>query len=46
MSWRRLPNRIVSGNLEGSVRREQGVKVKEWTDCIQSDIWVFVIVGD
>ena len=46
MSWRRLPNRIVSRNLEGSVRREQGVKEKEWTDCVQSDIWAFVIVGD
>ena len=46
MSCRRLPKRIVSGNLEGAVRRGQGVKEKEWADCVQSDIWAFVIVGD
>ena len=38
MSGGRLPKRIVSGNLEGAVRRGRGGKEKEWTDCVQSDI--------
>ena len=43
----RLPKkRIVSGNLEGAVRRGRGGKEKEWTDCVQSDIRAFGIVGD
>ena len=46
MSCRRLPKRIVSGNLDGALRRGQGVKEKEWTDCVQSDIQAFVTVGD
>ena len=31
MSGRRLPKRIVFGNLEGAVRRGRGGKEKEWT---------------
>ena len=42
----RLPKRIVFGNLEGAVRRGRGGKEKEWTDCVQSDIRAFDIVGD
>ena len=46
MSGRRLPKRIMLGNLEGAVRRGRGGKEKEWTDCVQSDIRVFGIAGD
>ena len=45
MSSGRLPKRIVFGNLEGAVRRGRGEKEKEWTDCVQSDIRAFGIVG-
>ena len=38
--------RIMFGNLEGAVRRGQGGKEKEWTDCVQSDIRAFGITGD
>ena len=41
MSGRRLQKRIVLGNLERAVRRRQGGKEKEWTDCVQSDIRAF-----
>ena len=40
---RRLPKRIVFGNLKGSGRRGRGGKEKEWTSCSQSDIRVFRI---
>ena len=46
MSSRRLPKRIMFGNLEGAVRRGRGGKEKEWTDCVQSDIRAFGITGD
>ena len=46
MSGGRLLKRIVFGNLEGAVRRGQGGKEKEWTDCVQSDIRAFGIAGD
>ena len=46
MSGRRLPKRIMFGNLEGAVRRGRGGKEKEWTDCVQSDIRAFGITGD
>ena len=46
MSGGRLPKRIVFGNLEGAVRRGRGGKEEEWTDCVQSDIRAFGIVGD
>ena len=46
MSGGRLPKRIVFGNLEGAVRRGQGGKEKEWTDCVQSDIRAFGITRD
>ena len=34
------------GNREGAVLRGRGGKEKEWTDCVQSDIRAFGIVGD
>ena len=43
MSGRRLPKRIVFGNLEGAVRRGRGGKKKEWVDCVQSDVRAFGI---
>ena len=46
MSGGRLPKRIMFGNLEGAVRRGQGGKEKEWTDCVQSYIRAFGISGD
>ena len=46
MSGGRLPKRIVSGNLEGAVRRGRDGKEKEWTDCVQSDIRAFGIAVD
>ena len=46
MSSGRLPKRITFGNLEGAVRRGRGGKEKEWTDCVQRDIWAFGMMGD
>ena len=46
MSGGRLLKRIVFGNLEGAVRRGRGGKTKGWTDCVQSDIWAFIITRD
>ena len=43
---RRLPKRIVFGNLEGAVRKGGGGKEKEWTDCVKIDIRAFGIAGD
>ena len=37
-SGRRLPKRVVFGNLENEVRRGRGGKEKEWIDCVQSDV--------
>ena len=45
MSGERLPKRIVVGNLEGAVRRGRSGKEKKLTDCVQSDIWAFGILG-
>ena len=42
----RLPKRVVIGNLKGAVRRGQGEKEKEWTNCVQSDIRAFCIARD
>ena len=46
MSGGWLPKQIIFGNLEGVVRRRRDGKEKEWTDCVQSDIWVFGITGE
>ena len=41
-----FPKWIIFGNLEGAVRRGQGGKEKEWTDCVQSVVQAFDITGD
>ena len=46
ISGRRLPKRIMFGNLQAAVRRGRGRKEKEWTDCVQGDIRAFGITGD
>ena len=48
MSGGRLAKRIVFGNLEDAVRSRSGWggKEKEWSDCVQSDIRAFGIMGD
>ena len=46
ISGGRLPKRIMSGNLEGAVRRGRVGKERAWTDCVQSDIRAFGITGD
>ena len=44
--WRAAAKAKWFGNLEGAVRRGRSGKEKEWTDCVQSDIWAFGIAGD
>ena len=46
MSGGRLLKRIMSGNLEGAVRRGRGGKEKEWVGCVQNDIRTFGKAGD
>ena len=46
MSDERLPKRTVFGNLEGAVKRGKGGKMKEWIDCVQSDVEAFGIAED
>ena len=46
MRGRRLPKRVVFGNLEGFLRIGRGGKEKECADCVQSDIRAFGITGD
>ena len=46
MIGRRLPKRIIFGNLEGAVRRGRDGKEKEGTDCVQSNIRAFGITTD
>ena len=46
MSGERLPKRIVFGNIEGVVRRGRGGKEKGWTDCVQSGMQAFGIMGN
>ena len=38
MRSRRLPERVMFGNLECAVRKGRGGKEKEWADCVQSDV--------
>ena len=45
MSGGRRPKRVMFGNLEGAERRGRSGKEKEWTDCVQSDIRAFGIMG-
>ena len=37
---------ILAAVLEGAVRRGRGGKEKEWTYCVQSDMWAYGIAGD
>ena len=46
MSNRRLPKRIIFGNIENSVGRERGRREKGWIDCIQGDVRAFCIAGE
>ena len=46
MSGGLLPKRVMFGNLEGVVRRGRGGKEKRWTDCVQSYIRAFRLLGD
>ena len=46
MSGERLQKRTVFRGLEGALRRGQGGKEKEWTNCVQCDIREFGIAGD
>ena len=36
----------MSYAYKNNIRRGRGGKEKEWTDCVQSDIWAFGITGD
>ena len=46
MSEGRLPKQMMSGNLEGAVRRGRGEEKKKWTDCVQSGVRGFGMAGD
>ena len=46
MSAGRLPRQTLFGNVESAVRRGRGVKEKEWTGCVHSDIRLFGMTGD
>ena len=46
MSGERLQKRTVFRGLGGAVRRGQGGKEKEWTNCVKCDIREFGIAGD
>ena len=46
MSGERLQKRTVFRGLEGAVRRGQGGKEKEWTNCVQYDTRESGIAGD
>ena len=45
MSGRRLPKRIVFGNLEVAVRRGRSGEEKKGANCVQSGIRAFGIAG-
>ena len=45
-SARPLPKLIMFGNLEGTVWRGRGGEGGKWTDCVQSDVRAFGVVGD
>ena len=47
MDDRRLPKRVMSGELENSGKRGPGRGEKEWTDCVAKDRRLFgIITGD
>ena len=46
MGDKRLPKRVMSGELENAGKRGQGGKEKKWTDCVADDLRLFGITGD
>ena len=45
MGDRRLPKRVMSGELENMGKRGPGEKDKYWTDCVAEDLRLFRIRG-
>ena len=46
MGDRRLPKRVMSGELENAGKRGPGGKEKEWTGCVAYDLRLFGITED
>ena len=46
MGDHRLPNRVMSGELENAGKRGPGGKEKERTDCVADDLRLFGVTGD
>ena len=46
MGDNRLPERVMSGELEHAGNRRPGGKKKEWTHCVAEDRRLFGIMGD
>ena len=46
MGDHRLPERVVSRDLEKAGKRGPVGKKKEWTDCVAEDLRLFGITGD
>ena len=46
MGDHRLPERVMSGEVENVGKRGPGGKEKEWTDCVADDLRLFGIAGD
>ena len=46
MGDRRLPKRVMSGELENAGKRRPGGKEKQWTDCVAENLRLFGITGD
>ena len=45
MGDHRLPERVMSGELENAGKRGPGGKEKEWTDCVADDLRLFGVTG-
>ena len=46
MGDHRLPNRVMSGELENAGKMWAGGKETEWTDCVVEDLRLFGITED
>ena len=46
MGDHRLPERVMSGELENAGKRGSGGKEKEWTDCVADDLRLFGVTGE
>ena len=46
MGDHRVPERVVSGELENAGKRGPGGKEKSWMDCVVEDRRLFGITGD